>query len=52
MPELECVQAGLRTSQHFALNNMCLVRTAAGLADQGVGLAGSAAYSNDDWCIG
>jgi hypothetical protein len=48
MPELECGQAGLRTGQHFALNNGCLIRMAARLADQGVGLAGPAAYSNGD----
>src|ERR1700730_6886723 len=52
MPKPECGQAGLRTSQHCALNNGCLIRTAARLADQGAGPARPAAYSNGDWCIG
>jgi hypothetical protein len=37
MLELECGQAGLHASQHFALNNGCPIRTAARLADQGAG---------------
>jgi hypothetical protein len=48
MPELECGQTGLRTSQHLALSSGCLIRTAARLVGQGVGLAGLAAYSNGD----
>lgn len=48
MPELECGQAGLRTSQQFALNNGCLIRTAARLADQSIGPTRPAAYLNGD----